>query len=280
MTAKPTIRTLALFKAFFSKLAIFAYALCLGLPSAKATAFTIDLTNAASTVNINGGLFNYSNTSSGSGAYTSLYRIQANTTESGYNYAGTPKPFDQSGGVGVFHVDLRNLPGVIIGGVQYVQFHFDANNTAGLTFTDFRVFQHSDPANLDTQILVTTEAGLSTLGTLVYDMLGTNTGGANSLRITAFNSGSGTDDMTINIPVANFNISGPSMTDDIYLFAKMTGSDGGFEEFAYFQNTGASLGGLVPEAHPIWGGGAMVAGLIIFGLVRQRRTSRTPTATA
>src|SRR5262249_49120182 len=162
----------------------------------------------------------------------------------------------QDNGVGIFHVNLQTLPFVTIGGVNYVQFNFDANNSGGLTFTDFRVYQHSDPSNLDPQILVTSEANLGNLGTLVYSMLATNAGGTNTLTLTAFPSGSGTDNMTMNIPVANFTFSGWSMTDDIYIYARMTNADSGFEEFAYLQG-GQTLTSIIPEAHTVWGGGAM-----------------------
>ena len=210
-----------------------------------------------------------------------FFRVQKNGTESGYNYAGSPPPFDQSNGVGILHVNLGDLTLANIGGVNYVSIHFDGNNNAGLTWTDFRVFQHSDPTNLDPVLLASTETDINNLvlGALVYDMLGTNTGGANTLQITAFSSGSGTDDMTINIPVANFLGAGYSLNDDIYFWTKMTGGQGGFEEFAYLQTGATVAASLVPEAHSIWGGGAMVASLLVGGLVQQRRR-RSAAATA
>ena len=268
-----------MFKPFLSTLTISVCALFFSAIAAQATAYTLDTTVTGASVNINGALFNESAISSGSGAYTSLFRIQASGTEAGYNYAGGTQPFDQVGGVGVLHVDLGALPVVTIAGTNYVQFHFDANNQAGLTFTDFRVFQHSDPTNLDPKILVTSEANLGNLGTLVYSMLGTNAGGTNTLALTAFKSGSGTDDMSINIPLANFLIAGWSLNDDISVFMKMTNATGGFEELAYIQGTGTTVSTVVPEAHTVWGGGAMVAGLLV-GCAVQRRRKRAAAATA
>jgi hypothetical protein len=262
-----------MFKAFFSKLALSACALFLGSAAAWATAYTLDTTVVGDSESINGALFNQSQSPSGSGGYTDLFRIQYNGTESGYNYAGpgNQAPFNQSGGVGMLHINLEDLPVVNIGGINYVQLHFDANNSNGLTFTDFRIYQHSDPSNQDTQILVTTEANLGNLGTLVYSMLGTNAGGSNTLTLTDFPSGSGTDNMTINIPVDNFLLPGWNNKDDLYIFAKTTSSDGGFEEFAFLQGTGTSIGTVTPEAHTVWGGGVMVASLLVGSMVQRRR---------
>lgn len=268
-----------MFKAFLSKLALTAVVLSLGSVAARATAFSLDLTNTAASANVNGALWQYSNAASGSGGYTSLFRVQNSGTESGYNYAGTPKPFDQVNGVGIYHVNLGDLTTVNIAGIDYVSIHFDANNANNLVFTDFRIFQHSDPSNLDPQLLASTEGALPTLGNLVYDMLGTNTGGANTITLTAFKSGSGTDDMMINIPLSNFTSAGYSLNDDIYFWTKMTGATGGFEEFAYLQTGNTVTAALTPEAHTIWGGGVMVASLLVGGMIRRRKAA-TVQATA
>ncbi len=262
-------------KAFLSKLALVASVLSLGSSAAQATAFTIDATLVGDTETINGALWNQSQVSSGSGAYTSLFRVQRSGTEAGYNDFSGVNPFDQVGGVGVLQVDLKDLAVVNIGGVNYVELHFDANNANNLVFTDFRVFLHSDPTDADVAVTaVTVESGINatSFGPLAYDMLGTNIGGANTLTITAFPSGSGTDNMTINIPLSNFtSIPGWNLNDDVYIWVKMTGAQAGFEEFAYLQGV-PTVGTLTPEAHTIWGGGAMVASLLVGGMIRRRKS--------
>src|SRR5205085_5548914 len=114
----------------------------------------------------------------------------------GYNYDGASAvPFDQVGGVGIPHQLLTSIPVVTIGGTQYMRLNFDANNSGGLTLTDFRMYVN----NSGNPVYVNSTSNLSSLGQLVYDF---NAGGSNTLTMTAFPSGSGTDNMSINIPVS------------------------------------------------------------------------------
>jgi hypothetical protein len=251
---------------FVAKIILCAACAILPLSAAYSTDYSIDLTNTSASANVNGTLFNYDNISSGSGSYTDMFRVQSNTTEQGYNYDGASAvPFDQVGGVGVPHQLLSGLPVVTIGGVQYIRLNFDANNANGLVLTDFRMYVN-DSGN---PVYVTDTASLGNLGTLVYDF---NAGGANTLTMTKFKSGSGTDDMSINIPLSlvtgqGFNLS----TANAYFFATFTNSGSGFEEFAVDKSLTTTVGTtLLPEAQPIWGGAGMAA-LGVVGMVVARR---------
>jgi hypothetical protein len=253
-------------KVFRSALALFVIALSLGSDSARATAFTIDLTDTAASVTINGALFNYDNINSGSGTYTRMFAIQANGTESGYNFAGAnPLPFDQKGGSFLPNQNLGDIPVVTIGGQQYLQFVFDANDAAPLTMTDFRVFIDNTTLPNNGTVKITNEANIGDLGTLVYDF---NAGGPNTLEMTAFEAGSGTDDLSINIPLANFLPFFGQNGADVYVFMKFTGGDSGFEELAIDRSITTTFSTLVPEANTIWGGATMIA---LLGCMRFRR---------
>jgi len=259
---------------FVTKIALCAFLAILPVAAVYGTAYSIDLTNPSASVTVNGAQFNYDNISSGSGSYTDMFRIHANSTQEGYNYDGaSAAPFDQVGGVGVPHQLVTGLPVVTIGGTQYIRLNFDANNSSGLVLTDFRMYVN----NSGTPVYVNSTGSLSSLGTLIYDF---NAGGANTLTMTAFKSGSGTDDMTINIPVSlvfgqNFNWS----TATAYFYAKFTSADGGFEEFAIDKSQPTTISSLLPEARPIWGGAGMVA-LALGGMVVARRRRQAASETS
>lgn len=238
---------------------------------------------AAFTASGNGGVYQAFTTGSGSGVYTALYRIQANsnegagTFESGYNWdyvnGSGGAPFDQKTGVGILDLDLGQVPMVTINGGQYLQFLIDLNeNDAQITLTEFRVYIQHDNANgnsIDTR--VTTEAGLASLGTIAYDLdynYSANSAVANTLDITPKN-GSGTSDISVNIPLARFL--GFQTTDNVYIWMKFTNSEAGFEEAAIYvgaSNTFSSL----PEP------GTGLGGLLMLGMAGSMRMRRRTTA--
>lgn len=271
-------------KSFLSKLALVACALVLGNSAARAAALDINLASGSGDVeNIGGTLFVQGQVGSGSGVYTSLYRLQrsgGSSTERGYNNFSASSPnFDQVGGVGILQINLADLPVVNIAGTNYISINFDINNASGLTFTDFRIYLNSDPTNTNTPISVTSEANLGNLGSLVYTMDGTSAGGTNTLQMNNIPTGSGTDDMTINIPLSYFtSIPGWTLTDDVYIWANLSGATGGFEEFAFVLGGPDVESTLIPEAHTVWGGGAMVVGLLLGGIWQRRRKAAAVTA--
>lgn len=253
---------------FVTKTALFASFAVLPLTAVYGTAYTIDLTDPSASVSINGALFNFDNISSGSGTYTDMFRVHANGTEQGYNYDGASTvPLDQVSGVGLPHQLLTSIPVVTINGTQYMRLNFDANNAVNLTLTDFRMYVNTSGS----PVLVTSTSNLSNLGTLIYDF---NAGGANTLAMSAFTSGSSTDDMSINIPLSlvlgqGFDLS----TANVYFYASFTNANSGFEEFAIDKSQPTTVGAvssLLPEAQPVWGGGAMAA-LGLAGVVVARR---------
>ena len=265
------------FNRLIAKLALFIFLAAIPSAAVYGTAYTIDLTNPSSSVTINGAQFNFDNISSGSGSYTDMFRVKNTGTESGYNYDGNSKPipFDQVGGVGIPHELLGSLPVVTLNGTQYMRLNFDANNSAGLTLTDFRMYVNTGGSS----VYVTSTANLANLGTLVYDF-NAGAGGPNTLTITALPSGSGTDNMSINIPLSVVLGQGfDANTDNVYFFASFTNTDGGFEEFATDKSQIVTVGSLIPEAQTVWGGAGMaILGLV--GIISTNRRRRRETASA
>lgn len=230
----------------------------------------------------NGGIYQAFDTGSGSGTYTALFRIQANNTESGYNYdyaqpGNGTAPFDQKSGVGTLDLDLGSVPLVTINGAQYLQFLVDVNeNDSLVTLTEWRIYIDTDNAVGNTDnIRVTTEAGLSALGTVVYDLdydYVNNVAVDNTLNVTP-KAGSGTSDISINMPLERFL--GYQNTDNVYVWMKWTNTESGFEEAAIFVGASANFSSL-PEPGTGLGAAAMLA---LAGSMRPRRAStRTRTA--
>lgn len=261
-------------------LAFTALMVAAALESSRAETLSIDAgdfttpSSATFSASGNGGIYQAFDTGSGSGTYTALFRIQANSTERGYNYDyanGGTAPFDQKSGVGTLDLDLGSVPLVTIGGSQYLQFLVDVNeNDSLVTLTEWRIYIDTDNAVGNTDdIRVTTEAGLGALGTVVYDLdydYVNNVAVDNTLNVTP-KAGSGTSDISINMPLERFL--GYQSTDNVYVWMKWTNTESGFEEAAIFVGATANFSSL-PEPGTGLGAAAMLA---LAGSMRPRRAS-------
>lgn len=257
-------------KRLFSILAVLAATYALGSGVAQAAPYSLNLVGKTGTqVNIDGAIFQASGSNSGSGGYTQVYALTSGGNISGYNYDGpkASRPFDQtSQGVADTHLELGSVPVVIINGVPYLQFLYDAPNFGtNYQFTDIKIYVQSDPNNTATPVLVTNEANLGNLGSLRYSFDAVQD---NTLTITGADSGSGAGDMQIYVPYSNF--AGLNNSDNVYFWVKMTNTvNSGFQEFAYDRLNATTFATFVPEPQTVWGGISM-AGLLIGGLVRRR----------
>ena len=212
------------------------------------TDFTVGTnTGALSNVTINGVTFQVAAPrNSGTGGYNTFLAIQAiDGTEQGFNTdggrvsggaAGTENEIGDSKTMAIrlssFPVETR-----IIGGVatQVYVIRLDLNESNGGTsgnidLNSFKIYTGSNIAADGT--IVDTVAELTQLQ-LRYDL---DAGGDNRLHLFDGNSGSGTDDYEIVIPVST--LGNASITNDfIYIFAQfgtkpgIYDADGGFEEF-------------------------------------------------
>ena len=134
-------------------------------------------------------------------------------------------------------VRLNSIPIKVIGGIEYFEIRLDLNERNGGTngnvdLNALKIFTGGLNAGTGGSI-VDTVAELNAL-TLRYDLDATN--GGNTIHLFDSNSGSGTDDYSILIPVSKF--AGANFaTDYFYLFAQLGttpgiyNADGGFEEF-------------------------------------------------
>lgn len=243
--------------------------------AASAATYNIDIHTPAGVGNptdatiANSGYFRAQTGGAGSGVYTRMFAIDTNsTTQRGYNCdAGNPLPFDQKSGVGSpYHLNLGDVPVVTYSGSPYLEFLYDPGaRVQNYQITDMRIYIQTDTsgaADTMTPIKVTTEADLGNLGTLVWSL------GGDVLNILDSNTGSGSGDMSINIPYSYF--AGRSQYDNVYFWVKIENyTGGGYNEFAINKNTSTTFANYTPEPATVWGG-LSASALLIGGFVRRR----------
>jgi hypothetical protein len=235
----------------------------MGLGSAHA-ATLIDLTTTGSSgsgaADI-GGTFNVqqiSPQSTGTGVIDSFLRVQANGSELGYN-TSTGTPYDDKAGNFTRALLLNEVPVTDLSGAPcsgpgcYLQFMLDVNQTGPNPLIDLNQIQifvgTADPTgNTLTAGTATNPPTLSglTVGTFtdVFQMSNTGAGSPNfDIRLNfSLNSGSGSGDMFLYVPVADF--AGFAGTSNVILFSQFgtppgpNGSNDGFEEWAVLKPAG------------------------------------------
>ncbi|CAN7436987.1 hypothetical protein LJR246_002821 [Mesorhizobium sp. LjRoot246] len=160
---------------------------------------------------------------SGTGNYDSFLRIQATNVEQGFNT-------DQNGNVldnkASFTHDLQygNIQPIIVGGVSYIEFRLDLNESnnatnADITLTGLDIYISNEGA-----ILTDYTAGFTTGFTGIFHL------GPDELLIDS-NHGSGTDDYRVLVPVKLFTDAGAGAGSYVTLYSSFSGSNGGFEEW-------------------------------------------------
>jgi len=211
----------------------------------------------------------------GTGVIDSFLRIQANGVEQGFNTSnGTP--LDTKAGNFTRDVTLSALPIVNRGGNNFYEILLDINESNGgnnefLSLSKLRAFTRTGPLTSGQVTGVSNEAGALSLlsggATSSFDLLG-----ADTVKLNAdLNSGSGSGDLLIFLPVNAINNSNPNA--NFYLYAEMGGgpqgqafsAGAGFEEFAVRRATA------VPDGGSTW----MLLGTAssLFAVLRRARRS-------
>lgn len=251
-----------------SKLAASALALTAALSTSSIHATVVDLQHNNSGT-INGAQFVYTQAQpTGTGYIQSFLREQNSPSEQGYNTSGGT-PFDDKAGIFTHDVrfsDLQQTATTYNGG-QYYKILLDVNEPNGskslITLDHLQVYTSAQGSKTTTNV--------SSLGTLRYN-LDAGTDGQVILDASR-NSGSGSGDAYIYLPVANF--AGTKSSDYVYLYAAfgqadtMTnpdGSEGGFEEFALVKNATP-----VPELSAFFPIVGLISAIAATGLLRRRR---------
>lgn len=201
---------------------------------APARADIIDLTKAGSFGVANGGIYVQTDPQpTGTGNLDPFVRIQMTGTERGYNTDARPVEFDTKDQNQWTHsLNLSSLTPETINGTSYYKFLLDINeigNDAGslLSLNDVKVYLG------DSASLTGYNDGFGVHSVGVYDLDSASTDNTVELNY-KLNHGSGSGDMFLYIPTANFQGFG-SQFQWVYLysaFGNPNQSDAGFEEWA------------------------------------------------
>jgi hypothetical protein len=229
--------------------AIAALALATGAQAAN-----IDLTTAGSSGTINGATYTQVDAlPTGSGYIDSFVRIRDNqTVVQGYNT--TVSNVYQNDGTDTFNhqvtvgqIGFIDINGDTAGGVV-MRFLLDINQTASnpfLLMSEVQIFLSTNPNQSIEPVL-----GQGTLlpldaSALVYQMDGAGDTGADLNYW--LNHGSGSGDMTLDIPIemfagafASLGLTTADMQNGafLYLYSKFEGNNDGYEEWTHFQGNG------------------------------------------
>lgn len=242
----------------------------------------LDLTTALSAGLINGSKFETTNLQpTGTGVIEPFLRVQMKGTERGYNTAGTLQ-FDTKSGIWTHPIQVGQLAGVNIGGIQYAQFLLDINesNSADGVYLSLNYMKfylagvnnltgYGEPSPLNGDGSGT---GFGTSATLIWDL---DAGGNNTVLMNYdLNPGSGGGDLYAYVPMALF---GNDPFKFIYLYSGFGykedvidewSSSAGFEEWAVLQGTHTNP---VPEPGTMMLLGSGLVGLAGWGRKKFRK---------
>lgn len=191
---------------------------------------TVDLTTPGSSGSVRGALYESVDTEGIGGAVNPFLRFRTTmSAPQGYNSSARPLRFNEDDS-GSFTRNLRvsELATFTIGGVDYFEFLFDANETAA---------PGQDTVSINQMNIYTGPFGdkrtnsISTLGALRYSL--DATGDNNTIVVRDANQGVNAVDARILVPVLAFGDAAPD--DFVYLFARLgdtAAAQGGFEEFS------------------------------------------------
>lgn len=220
----------------------------------SAYAGTIDLTTAGASFTQTaavGGSFTVtqiSPQSTGTGVIDSFLRVQQNGSEQGYNTSnGTP--LDDKAGNFTRALLTSEIPTVTIGGVDYLQFLLDVNqsNPSLVSLNQIQIFQSSsDPTGFSlTDATATSNSLINSFtpsATEIFRMNNTTPLGYTILLDYSLNAGSGSGDMFLYVRKSDFNLS----TTYTILFSQFgtppgaSGTNDGFEEWAVLKPAGTT----------------------------------------
>lgn len=244
--------------------AIAAIGLAVASPMANGT--VVDLTGNNDSGTANGAQFNFADVQpTGTGVIQPFLRVQADSTEQGYNTSGGT-PFDDKAGPWTHDLQFSDLQTstVTINGTAYFQLLLDVDEPGG----------NKSLISLDRLEFYTSATGSKTttdvpsLGTLRWSLDGA--GESHVLLDASRNHGSGSGDMYAYIPVSSF--AGVSTADFIYMFSRFGDqvsadgtTEGGFEEWSLVSNMTA-----VPEVASLFPIVGLVVSVACTHILRRR----------
>ena len=236
----------------------------------SANAAVLDLGSDGSGT-INGAIFDVNrDRPTGTGVYNPFLTVQANGTEQGYN--SSTGNFDTKREPQWNHeIRFSDLQATTINGTQYFGFSVDVNepNSGNLSTISLERLQVFTSATLQNSTSTNSNGNFNgSLGTLRYDL---DAGGNNSVLYNDKNSGSGSGDIDIYIPVSYF--AGTQQNDYVYMYQLWGNADGmtqgGFEETRL-------IAGITPipelsSFFPIIG---LMAAVFATSILRRRKLAR------
>jgi hypothetical protein len=204
-------------------------AVAAGMSGVAMGGVVVDLTTPGSSGFVRGALYMSVDTEGVGDPVSSFLRFRTDlTSPQGYNSSARPLRFNEDD-QGDYTRNLRvsELPMFNIGGVDYFEFLFNANEPDG---------QGVDRVSINQMNIYTGPIGdkrtnsISSLGTLRYSL--DATGDDNTIIVRDANSGENAMDARILVPVAMFGDASPD--DYVYLFARIgdtATAQGSYEEF-------------------------------------------------
>lgn len=189
---------------------VLAVATVLLFATTNAHAEYLNLLQEGATGTINGAIYTQGSQNAGTGVFPAFVRIQAQSTEQGYNTIVNNTFDNTSDDTHNFAIQVSDLTQVTVGGVTYYQFFLDINESNGQNGGD----NDDGFISLDAVKIYISPTGNSgedgagaladggPLGDLIYDMdFGTNDGVLLDFNL---ESGSGFADMTLLVPTSLF----------------------------------------------------------------------------
>jgi hypothetical protein len=209
----------------------------------------------------------------GTGNIDPFVRIQANTTENGFNTSVNSPPLDDKAGNWTHALQFGSIPLVTIGGVSYREFLLDVNQDGNgpLSLNQVQIFSSAADLGAGTFSLTTATSSSNALisfpagATSLFQMSSLSTSSTRSYEVLSpSGQGSGTGNMYLDIPNSDF--AGLSASTYITLYSQFGTQPGtlvsndGFEEWTLQGPGGGGNVGTVPEPASIavWG---IVSGL-------------------
>jgi hypothetical protein len=237
------------------------------LPSTARASTIVDLTSGGSGES-NGALYVWTDFSAtGSGVIDAFLRVQNRGTEQGYNHSlGHNVPWDTKPGIHTHDIQYQDLVMATISGQDYFEFLLDINESNGhdnefLQLMNVQIFTRDGA-------ITSADESLDHLGTLRFN---NDAGSDTTVNLNySLNSGSGSGDMFMYVPVSLF--AGTLPSDYVYFYSQFNNSDAGFEEWAMRESSVVGGGGGVENPPVVPEPGTMV--LLGSGLIFAARKMR------
>jgi len=187
----------------------------------------------------NGALYQWTNTQpTGTGVMNTFVRVQNRGIEQGYNHSlGGQSPWDTKAGIHTHDIQMTDLVVKTITGVDYFEFLLDINESSGhdrewLSLDNVQIYTSGGP-------ITSPDESFSHLGDLRFNSDAGPDGDTTVNLDYTRNSGSGSGDMFLYVPVSLF--AGTLPSDYVYFYSRFgdsLSSEAGFEEWGLLPGAG------------------------------------------